>query len=122
MLTPDLTRIRIDEAIRMTGVSEGTFRRHIYGSFITPLLAGFPPPCAKGRRLLWIRQDILDWLNSQRTFVPPRTQVPQIMPAAIQPVADAPVQAPPAQPTKRRGRPPNLSPEERIAAFQGANR
>lgn len=65
-----MRRITIEEAARRASVSVSTLRKHVYGQRPSPLLIGFPQPCARGRRLLWLDTDIDAWLASQSTFVP----------------------------------------------------
>jgi predicted DNA-binding transcriptional regulator AlpA len=64
-----MRRITIDEAARRASVSLSTLRKHVYGQRLSPLLLGFPEPCARGRRLLWLDVDIDAWLAAQSTFV-----------------------------------------------------
>jgi len=67
----DLIRIGKREVAALAGVNLQTLNTHIYGQRECYLLAGLPPPIRSpyGARKLWIRQDILDWLEMQRTFV-----------------------------------------------------
>lgn len=64
-----MQRVPILEAARRAGVSFSTFRKHIYGQRPSALLIGFPAPCARGRRLLWLDVDIDRWLAAQSTFL-----------------------------------------------------
>lgn len=66
----DFARIGKDEVALLAGVTSQTVSKHVHGVRFCNLLDGLPDPIAAGRgkRLLWIRQDILDWLESQRTF------------------------------------------------------
>ena len=63
-----MKRINLKDAASLAGVSFSTFRKHIYEQKVSPLLVGFPTPCARGRRLLWLDEDIYRWLASQSTF------------------------------------------------------
>ena len=82
-----LQRIDKSEAAALTGVALATLRKHIYGQQCSSLLKDFPEPCHRGRRLLWVKQDILDWLASQRTFVRP---LPQAIEIPIEPLVKRP--------------------------------
>lgn len=75
----DLTRIRLPAVAELAGVGQIVLKKHIYGR-PSPCLLGLPEPVpgsrGGGNRLLWIKQDILDWLLSQRTFRPAPVAVP----------------------------------------------
>lgn len=90
----DLTRIRLPAVAALAGVSETVLKKHIY-SRRSPCLSGLPEPVASsrggGNRLVWIKQDIIDWLMSQRTYQP-----------ALAPFASDPATA------RRAGRPRKL--------------
>ena len=64
-----LNRIELGDAAELAGVSTSAFKKHIYGQRPSSLLEGFPAPCHRGRKLLWVTQDILDWIACQRTFL-----------------------------------------------------
>lgn len=68
-LQQQLNRIELGDAAELAGVSTSAFKKHIYGQRPSSLLEGFPAPCHRGRKLLWVTQDILDWIASQRTFL-----------------------------------------------------
>lgn len=108
--TPDFTLIRLPEVAALAGVSLRVLRKHIYAESISPSLDGMPEPvaCSRGRggRLLWVRQDLFDWLKSQRTLV-----------AAATPIPAPPTPAPAPIGAKRgRGRPRKIA----LAAQAGA--
>lgn len=63
-----LSRVTWDIATAVSGVSYSILRRHVYRQTLSPLLKGFPEPAARGRRVLWVLADLLDWLNDQRTY------------------------------------------------------
>lgn len=100
----DFARIGKDEVALLAGVTSQTVAKHVHGVRFCNLLAGLPDPIAAGRgkRLLWIRQDILDWLEGQRTFRPKREDK-QALPAEAktQPVEE--------MPRRGRGRPPKIA-------------
>lgn len=68
-LQQQLKRIELADAVQLAGVSTSAFKKHIYGQRPSTLLEGFPAPCHRGRKLLWVTQDVLDWLAGQRTFL-----------------------------------------------------
>lgn len=88
----DYQRINKLEVSALCQVSARTLFNHISGQPCA-MLAGLPLPVTRGRgsRLKWIKQDILDWLKSQRTFDFNKTEV----------AAGEPEQ-------RKVGRPPNL--------------
>jgi hypothetical protein len=70
-----MKRVPISEAAALASVSLSVFRKHFYGQRLTPLLADFPAPCARGRKLLWLDADIERWLAAQSTFPAKSTRV-----------------------------------------------
>lgn len=61
-------RIDMRSVADLIGVSYAVVRKHVFNQSHSNLLLGLPPPAARGRKLLWVTQDIADWINSQRTF------------------------------------------------------
>lgn len=92
-----MRRINLKQVADKVCVSVALFRRHHYGQEKSPLLAGFPPPCARGRRLLWLDADIDAWLAAQSTYKPSAAPIP------------APAPAPVSAPKRPRGRPRKLA-------------
>lgn len=92
----DFARIGKDEVALLAGVTAQTVAKHVHGVRFCNLLAGLPDPIAAGRgkRLLWIRQDISDWLEGQRTFRPN--------------LGDKPAPSLEQKPRRRPGRPPKI--------------
>lgn len=98
----DLRRINKRELGELVGVSQSTLRKHLYYGDSGTLLKGLPAPATrggsggKGGRVLWVMQDVLDWLQAQRTFKPSDHTAPENRP-------DAP-------PKRGRGRPRKSAP------------
>lgn len=67
----DLSRIAKPEVAALAGVHIETLNKFVAGQRGCRLLEGLPPPIPtpRGAKKLWIRQDVLDWLEAQRTFV-----------------------------------------------------
>lgn len=63
-------RIDKNEVAALVAVSPRTLFNHVVAGKASPMLAGLPAPATRGLGipLTWIKQDILDWLESQRTF------------------------------------------------------
>lgn len=111
----DLRRIAKQEVAALAGVNLQTLTKHVHGQRPCHLLAGLPPPVAspRGAKKLWIRQDILDWLAAQRTFVAAaqnsKGQVFGVQAIAQRELAAAEVAvaslAVPTSPRRGRGRP-----------------
>jgi hypothetical protein len=87
--------ISIDELADALGIRRHAILQHRAGVRSHSLLAGLPEPAANRPRLTWWRSDILDWVESRRTFRPPAA------PAAPDPEP---------QPPRRRGRPRKTAP------------
>lgn len=68
MIESNLRFVEREEFLPLLNVSESVFRRHFYEEKRSALLDGFPPPARRGRKLLWVLQDIFDWLEDQRTY------------------------------------------------------
>lgn len=68
----DFSRIGKDEVAALAAVNPQTLLKHVHHQRPCRLLEGLPEPisASRGSRLLWIRQDVIDWLASQRTFLP----------------------------------------------------
>jgi len=65
-----MRRLNLKQVADKACVSVPLFRRHLYGYEKSPLLADFPAPCARGRRLLWLDADVDAWLAAQSTYKP----------------------------------------------------
>ena len=73
----DFSRIGKDEVAALAAVNPQTLIKHVHHQRSCRLLEGLPEPIevSRGSRLLWIRQDVLDWLASQRTFLAQPSEV-----------------------------------------------
>jgi hypothetical protein len=63
--------IDVNELSEALGVRRHAILQHRSGVREHPLLVGLPTPAANRPRLTWWRSDILDWVESRRTFRPP---------------------------------------------------
>ncbi|MDA8381743.1 MAG: hypothetical protein M0037_01470 [Betaproteobacteria bacterium] len=87
-----------ETACVLTSTSFAVLRKHLYRQVLSPSLEGFPSPAVQGGKVLWVLQDILDWLETKRTFRPPTTKI------AV-PVAESQ----PVPPARGRGRPRKMA-------------
>ncbi len=95
----DFSRIGKEEVAALAAVNLQTLTKHVHHQRPCRLLEGLPEPieASRGSRLLWIRQDVLDWLGSQRTFWPQVSET-----SNTPPVSQTPTKRGPGRPRKTR--------------------
>ncbi len=93
----DCSRIGKEEVAVLAAVSPQTLIKHVHHQRSCRLLQGLPEPIevSRGSRLLWVRQDVLDWLASQRTFLPQSVEL-----RVTGPVSQPPRKRGPGRPRK----------------------
>lgn len=102
-------RINKYEVASLVGVSPRTLFNHVTGGKCSPMLHGLPEPVTRGHGvpLMWITQDVLDWLESQRTYRFKRENPGEPIPMGlvVQDIADGIT----TLRMRKRGRPSNAS-------------
>lgn len=80
-----LRRISPEIAAAKAGISVRTLKQHVHNQRITRSLAGFPEPCIRQPRLLWLESDVDAWLIDQSTYTAKQAPVdePMLAPAKI---------------------------------------
>lgn len=68
--------INSTELAQALGIPRVAIARHRSGLIDHQLLRGLPEPLQQYPRLVWLIDDIKDWLDSRRTFRPDTAQAP----------------------------------------------
>jgi predicted DNA-binding transcriptional regulator AlpA len=73
--------IGIDELARLLKISRSALYKHASGIRHCELIHDLPAPALRGKRVLWVSQDIDDWLLAKRTFRSSAPSGPEPQPA-----------------------------------------